>query len=239
MKVNSQVTPSLHPQRIVAIKGYDDSTAGYVDHAKDALSKTYSALASIHAARVQVSKNTAWPKDKQLLEVANFAEKNMDSILAQFDKTRKSLETAIEFTTGELAKGLNQVTTSYANEIRAHVKALPRSERAELIQGLIQSKSFDSLSAVLNAPSFLSGLEAAEHKHYIRQAQEAINPDLVKRMNVMKSALEVIDGSSVLVFGEVEKAIGAKFDLVKKVRETENASQRALILKDFGKEDLA
>ena len=51
MEINSNITPSLHPQNITSIDGYDDTTAGYVESAKAALELAYKSLGAVHSAR--------------------------------------------------------------------------------------------------------------------------------------------------------------------------------------------
>ena len=81
MEINSNITPSLHPQNITSIDGYDDTTAGYVESAKAALELAYKSLGAVHSARAKVNANSAWSKEKKILELAEFGEKNMDRIL--------------------------------------------------------------------------------------------------------------------------------------------------------------
>ena len=48
----------------------------------------------------------------------------------------------------------------------------------------------------------------------------------------MKSALSIIESRSWLVVIQTEKAIGANFDLIAKLRNEESSTRRALIIKD-------
>ena len=54
----------------------------------------------------------------------------------------------------------------------------------------------------------------------------------VESPKVMKSALSIIDSRGPLVMIQTEKAIGANFDLIAKLRNEESATRRALIIKD-------
>ena len=232
MEINSNITPSLHPQNITSIDGYDDTTAGYVESAKAALELSYKSLGAVHSARAKVNANSAWSKEKKILELAEFGEKNMDRILPVFDRTRTNLESGIKSVEQAMSESLSKTTPALAQEIRSHIKTLDRTARAELVQKLFAEKNYDVVTAIIDAPAFLSGITTEERENYKRKLHETTNPELVKRVKVMKSALSIIESRGPLVMLQTEKAIGANFDLIAKLRNEESATRRALIIKD-------
>ncbi|WP_334063387.1 hypothetical protein [Alteromonas genovensis] len=235
MEINSKISPSLHPKNITAIDGYDDTTAGYVESAKVALELAYQSLDAVHCARTTLNENNAWSKEKKIFELAEFGEKNMDKVLPVFDRARTQLESGIQSVETAINESFVKTTPALAQEIRTHIKTMDRAARSEFVRVLLSEKNFEVLTAIADAPAFLSGMGTQEHGHLKRQLQESVSPELVKRVKVMKSALTMLESRGALVHTETEKAIGARFDFIAKMRKTESATRRALMIEDHEK----
>ena len=230
MEIKPNVTPSLHPANLEAIDGYDDNTKGYVSAAVEALSAAYDGLAQIHAAKAAASKNQGWNENQQVLMVADFAEKHQTSITRKFDAAFSSLTKgieAIEATLNDPIKA-NAERSSVASEIRAHVKKLTTDERLQFLTHAHETGDIESLRAVLGAPGFLSGISESERQVRTRMLHEKQSPETSSRLKVMRSALEMLERRSGLVFGEVEKAVGAPWDKVQQLRKGQSAAENAL-----------
>jgi hypothetical protein len=76
----------------------------------------------------------------------------------------------------------------------------------------------------------LSGLSPQRQQHWTRKYRELTQPDVAKRLDVMKRALELAQKYAPLVHVETEKALGARWDVVQKLRKTSSASEQALLL---------
>ena len=85
-----------------------------------------------------------------------------------------------------------------------------------------------TLSAVLGAPSYLSGLTADAQKVYVRQMRERLMPDKAKRLRACQAAAELIMERGALVFEGLEKAVGASPQRAAELRKRHDAATRAL-----------
>lgn len=235
MKVVKGVTPSLHPENVKAIKGCDEESASYLKPVLAAFTEAYGSLSAIHEAKAEVNKNTAWTEDKKILEVAGLASKYQDRILMRFDSARTSLEAAHRAGEEALNEPVTQKSAvgAFSAEIRAHVKGLKASERLEFMLNSIKKGDDATSIAVIGAPPYLSGISDVDKLHLTRTYHKKNQPALSKRVDVMKSALILLEERTGLVFGEVQKALGANWEKVNRLRRANNATERALVLRDF------
>lgn len=104
------------------------------------------------------------------------------------------------------------------------------SEREKFISEAMRDRDTTVLNAILGAPAVLSGLSKQMLEHHTRQFHEMTNPEVASRLKVMRKALELVEQRSGLVFSEIEKALGARWDVVEKLRKTQDAAAQALLL---------
>jgi hypothetical protein len=55
-------------------------------------------------------------------------------------------------------------------------------------------------------------------------------PEQATRLRVMRDALELVEQRAGLVLTETEKALGARWNVVQKLRKTSSATEQALLL---------
>ena len=208
-EVHTNVSLSLHPKTLEALDGYGQDTAPYIASAQTALSGAYLAIESIHKARAQAQKNTALTPDAVTLRVANYAEQLQAKVLQQIDSASTNLAKSVRETESMLTTPLEQQAGagSVNTEIRNHVKALTSEERAKFLSDANAAGDEKTLTAVLGAPSYLSGLTPEMQQLYTRQFHERKHPDVAKRLGLMKATLEALEQRGPLVFPEVEKAV--------------------------------
>lgn len=228
--IKPNVTPSLHPANLEAIDGYDDSTKGYVNAAVEALSAAYAGLGQIHEAKAAASKNQAWNENQQVLMVAEFAEKQQTSITRKFDSAVASLTKGIDAMDAMLNDPVkaDAERSSVASEIRAHVKNLTYEQRQKFLSDAHDAGDTETLRAVLGAAGFLSGITEAERQLRTRLMHEKASPETSARLKVMRDARDMLLQRGGLVFGEVEKALGADWDKVQQLRKGQSAAENAL-----------
>ena len=224
-------TISLDPSSITkGIKGYEDH-AGYVQCAVDAFSNIHTGLKRLSDAREAARKNDAWTPAMQILNVSKEADKLMDSAARNFDSARGRLQAGIKSLDDSLSKPLQTAAdTVLSREVREHVKNLPNEKRMTFLNEALKKKDVKTLQAVLGAQSFLSGITDETQAHFVRAYHEQNSPEIAQRVQVMRKALELVENRSGLMFGEIEKALGAKFDTVSKLRKTHDAAEAALLL---------
>lgn len=234
MSIHANVTPSLHPDNLKAIEDYDDHTGPYINAAVEAFSTAYEGLAAVHTARAAADKNPTMNEAGKLLMVAQFAGKQQDQIGRKFDSAMLNLTKAIKATDEMLQGPLEQQAGAGTinEEIRRHVKGMDRPAREKFLREARERSDIKTLTAILGAPSFLSGCSDAEHAHYLRQHHEQKNPDAARRLSVMRKAHAMLEERGGLVHKEVEKAIGASWKKVQKLKEARDESEKAFIVKD-------
>lgn len=223
-------TLSLDPANISAIENFDDHK-GYVQCAVDAFSTIHSALQRLSDAREAAKKNGAWTEANQILVVAKEAETLQNTATRKFDAARKTLTDAIAHTDALLSKPLTTAAdNSISAEVRKYVRELPDDKRLAFMNDAMRRGDMPTLSAVLGAQPFLSGLSHQMQQHLTRTLHEKQNPEIAARLKVMRKALELVEQRGGLVLTEVEKALGARWDVVQKLRKTQDAAAQALLL---------
>lgn len=232
-QVDTRVTLSMHPETVRALDGYTDETAPFVAEVESAFRDAYVTIGKIHDATAMGKTNGVWTEAQRILAVGKVAEKEQDRLFRKFDRVAADLGRAIAFTEGELSKPLKERSGlgNLNGEVRAHAKALDRSERAAMLEDAFEQRDLDTLQAVLGAQPFLSGLSRPEHDHYLRRFHGHENPALVARLTVMRSAMVKLDRDAGLLFGQVEQAVGAP---PKTVRAIDAANDRAVAALNIG-----
>lgn len=230
MEIKPNVTPSLHPSNIAAIDGYGDDTKGYVNAAVEALSTAYDSLGKIHEAKAAASKNPAFNEHQQVLVVADFAEKHQTFVAQKFDSAVASLTKGIDAMDAMLNDPVkaNAERSSVAAEIRAHIKGLTYEQRQKFLSDAHEAGDTETLRAVLGAPGFLSGITEVERQVRTRLMHEKNSPETANRLKVMRAARDMLLQRGGLVFGEVEKALGADWAEVQRLRTRRTAAENAL-----------
>lgn len=229
MDINTKVSPSLHPAVIESIEGYNDETASHVADAVRAFTSAYTQLGKIHEFSEAIEPDTSLTDDAKLLNVADYAGSRMEAALRAMQNATDSLGKRIAHAEAELNAPLKatKATTGMTSEIRAHVKALPADERRAWFAEALESGDTASLEAVLAGPGYLSGLKQVEVDHYTRLYQEQQNPQMFRRLQVMKQASALLEERGSLVFTGAEKALGrGGFRKAQQVRERVTASQK-------------
>lgn len=224
-------TPSLDAKNIELIKGVSPDNIGYIRCAIDAFGSIHSGLQKLGDAREAAKKNGAWTESNQILVVATEATKLMERATRSFDDARKRLTDGIKTLEDSLSQPLTaKADNSISAEIRAHFKSLPSDKRTEAINAAVKAKDMATLTAVLGGPSYLSALSEEEKAHHTRSYRELTTPDIVVRVDVMRKALDMVEKRSGLIFTEIEKALGASFSTVAKLRKASSAAEAALHL---------
>lgn len=130
-------------------------------------------------------------------ELAKAAEKATERALqtigrrvAEVESHRTVLATAIEQSM-RYERGGTPFGIAVAQEIRAHVKALPEAERTAFVQNAITSGDVQTIDALLDhVPPYLSGMTAANAEMFRNHAAKALAPAESKLLESVDKALE-------------------------------------------------
>lgn len=221
----------LHPANVKRVEGYNDATAHYLAATDTAFSTAYEGLRAVHDARETAEKNPGWNEAQRLIQVDKFAKKKCEQITRTFAKTEADLRTNIAQVEKELTAPVeSRAGTSISAEIRAHVKAMATTERHTFIQQAIAGGDTTTVGALVGAPAYLSGLTVEMQKLYLRQHREMMAPELAQRLKAMQGALALIEQRVGLLFGEIDKAVGAPPQKVAELQKAQSAAIKALEL---------
>lgn len=231
--VDTRVTPALHESNVAELEGYGDDTAVFVASVAETFSDTYQTLVKLHDARAAASKNQAWTEAQQILLVAKEADKQQARLCKKFDSLSASLRKHADAVDQQLSQPLKEKAGmgSLNGEVRAYAKSLSREDRIKLVERAFVAGDTDTLQALLGAQHFLSGFIPEEHTYYARKFHEMRNPDLVRRLTVVRAALRMVEERSPLLFPQIEKVLGMRRD---KVKALERQNEDALKALKFG-----
>lgn len=226
--IDSRVTPSLHVHNVTQIDGYDESTRHLLGPTETAFSEAYVAIGKVHDARAAAKRNPVWNEAEQLIQTQNFADKMFNHVAKHFDGALNSLNRGITSLEADLTAPVEaKASYALAVEIRAHTKSLPTEERMTFIKEAITAGDARTAESILGAPAFLSGISSDMQATLTRMYHEHHQPDKSKRLKAMKGAADLIRDRSGLLFGELEKAVGASPEKVAALRAAKNSAENA------------
>lgn len=233
--VDARITPSLHPDNVKNIDGFDEQTAPYLAPTMTAFSTAYEGVRAVWAAKEAAAHNPTWNEAMQIIHTDDFAQKHFAKISKSFDVTRSNLEKGITMLEQQLAAPIeSKAAQSIAGEIRAFVRDMPTEKRHKFIQEAIDAGDEKTVSALLGAPAYLSGLDANFQQTYVRFWNERSAPEVAQRLKAMKGAKQMIEERAGLVFKELEKAVGAPPHKAAALRQAKTNAEKAFILQDLG-----
>jgi hypothetical protein len=231
--IDIRVTPSLHPINVREIDGYDADTETLLGLTEGAFAEAYQGLTEIHDARIKAAANPTWTEAQQLVQVDDFAQAQVTRITGRLDSAAANLQTVVTSIEHELTAPVeNKSAGLVSTEIRAHVKALKDKERFGFVRAAIISSDTRTATAILGAPSYLSGLTTEMQEVLTRMFHEHHSPVQAKRLKAAKGALDLIGERKQLILSEKEKAVGAPAKVIAKMRAAKLAAETAVSRRD-------
>lgn len=229
--VSTLVTPSLHPDNVKEIDGYDEQTALVLGPTVTAFDTAYQAVIAVHHAREAARTNPTWNEAQQVIHTDDLARRKLDQVTRAFDAELSRLGKAVAHLEAELTAPLvAKAADGIARDIRAHVKAMTTEQRHKFVQEALDSGDEVTMSSLLGAPSYLSGLTADFQQTYTRLWREKVAPDMAKRLKAMQGAKTMIETRAGLVFPELTKAVGAPPHKAKRLREAKTAAEKHFVM---------
>jgi hypothetical protein len=127
------------------------------------------------------------------------------------DSAVKTLMQGIKSLDESLSKPLQAgADNTISAEIRAHAKALSSEDRRALIINAMDKGDTKTLNAILGAPFYLSALDEGMQAHFTREWNIKQTPEIAKRVDVMRRALELVTTRGPLVITQIEEALGGR-----------------------------
>jgi hypothetical protein len=234
--VDTRVTPTLHSGSFKGtVVGYDDATAPYLSTTIEAFDDAVITLGKLHDARTAARANKAWTAEQAVLKVSDAAEKNQVRLSKKFDALNAALTKQVDHFEQLLTQPLEvKAALPIAKEIRAHLKELESGDRVTFLHKAIQAGDEKTISSALGAPSYLSGLTDDMSKVLTRMWHARNSPDVAHKLNAVTSARDYVQTNAPLLFGEIEKSVGANAQTVRALRAGDKRAIAALRLVETG-----
>ncbi len=208
-ETDTRISPTLHPGISGEIADYDDDTRPLLGATETAVSEAFEALKGIHNAKAAAATNPTLNEWAQLIEVDNYATKRMDKVYAAWSRTTDVLNNNIAKIEKELYAPVEQrATASMASEIRAHFAGLKDGEKMNALRKAIEAGDETTATAVLGAPSYLSGLSEELHAEYLRDWHNAQRPVEAKKVRAMRAAADMLNERYKLLTKAHREAVG-------------------------------
>lgn len=217
--IDTRITPSLHPINVRELDGYDDDTATILSSTESAFANAYQQLGKVFDASEAARSDPTLTEAAATLKAADYADRAFTGIARQFDGAAANLKVIAEGIERELSAPVeSRASNSLSAEIRAYCKSLPEGERMSFVRRAITDGDTRTATAILGAPSYLSGINGEMQAILTRMFHEHHEPLKAKRLKAARAGLDLIGERSGLVFGALEKAVGAPPAKVAKFR---------------------
>jgi len=227
-------SPALDERNITCIEGYDEFKGDF-GQALAALSSTGIGLREIDTARQKAAKNPAFTDASRLILVSQFAEKTRDQWHRAIDKSQQYLTGLADAIDKSLSTPLEASAAGpLAQEIRAHVKGLSDEQRGKFLAEAMKSGDTKTLQSVLGAPAYLSGLAPPMAQHYTRLYREATSPEAVRKLEVTRKVLAVLERAGPIAYMQTEKAMGGTFQAAGRYKSANDDAMKALEFRTRG-----
>ena len=228
LEVKTNTSISLHPATVTKIEGFSEETRGYIAGTERALHEAYSGISSVHAAMDAANKDPTLNEAARVIKVDDMAQRTFKKLAALFDAERVRLEKGIALAEEKLSAPVQAKASHFlASEVRSFVRDMPDNDRVMFIRAAIMRGDDMTATACLGGPAYLSGIPDEMHSVLLKTYHERSNPDEAARLTVMRGAKTLIEHRGGLLFGELERAVGAKPHEVNRLREAKNASDLA------------
>jgi len=232
-QIDTRVPLDFNPAVVKGLDGYSESTAHIVGETETALSEAYQGIAQVYDARAAADRNPVWNEAARIIETYNLAEKLEGKLNQRVCNARATLERYIAALEQELSAPVTtRASHPVASEIRAYAKGLSTGERMTFIRGAIAEGDEITATALLGAPSYLSGLDKKMQAMLTREFHERMNPEAAQRVRLMKAADVLLADRHSALASALEKAVGAPPAKVKALREAKSAAEKHFVLRD-------
>jgi hypothetical protein len=155
----------------------------------------------------------------------------MANLAKRFDAATANLNRVIEGLERDLSQPIEgKGVGAMASEIRSYVNSLPEGSRIGFIQKAIEAGDERTVGAVLGGVPYLSGITPEIQTMLLRLHHEKSNPRAAKQLRAAKAGLELIGERGGLLWGEMEKAVGAKQAKVQKLRAAKAAAEQSFVV---------
>lgn len=230
-EIDNRVSPSLHPEVVRAMGEYDLETEGVLAPTVTFFDEMYHAVIAVHEARQAAAKNPTWNEAQIIIETDRLAERKMAHIAKASFALLGNLEKGIAHIEAELSAPVKaKAAEGVARDIRTHAKAMGTEERHNFIKDALDSGDAETMSSLLGAPPYLSGLTKELQATYTRLWHERTSPDMAKRLRAFVGAQALIQKNMPILAKQLEKAVGAPPAKAKALRDARTAAEKHFVM---------
>lgn len=230
-EIDNRVSPSLHPDVVRAMDEYDLETEGVLAPTVTFFDEMYHAVIAVHDARQAAAKNPTWNENQVLIETDRLAERKMANLAKASFALLGNLEKGIAHIEAELSAPISaKAAATVATDIRNHAKAMNTKDRHDFIQEALESRDEVTISSILGAPSYLSGLTKELQATYTRLWHERTSPDMAKRLRAFVGAQALIQRNMPILAQQLEMAVGAPPAKAKALRDARTAAEKHFVM---------
>ncbi|MCK7543054.1 hypothetical protein MLC59_02580 [Marinobacter bryozoorum] len=183
----------------------------------------------ILAARKVALANTLQTESKNIEEFSKAHEKAFNAASGKLDNAIQYARQAITDIEQQLNAPVDAPKNAgTASDIRNHVKHLDREQRSAFVADAMANNDHETLTAILSAPAYLSGLTPAQHQHHKTEFKKRQNPELFSRLDLLKKTeARVTSAGSKLVelSGQIHNHDASK---LKAAKEADERARKAL-----------
>jgi hypothetical protein len=208
--IDTRVSIALHPSSIDAIpEASDEDVQALLQPARDALAAGYQFIASIHDVKAAAAIDPELTKEAALLRTDDHARAKMERATRAFDSVHKQFTTSINALEIGLSSAVEaKASAMVSGEIRSHFKGLDSKERIAQLEAALERRDETTLSSVLGAPGYLSGLAPELQTVMLRRFNEVRDPVAAKRLRVLIATRDAMMERGQTLLREMVKAVG-------------------------------
>ncbi len=146
----------------------------------------------------------------------------MDGATRKVDAAHQHVQTQIKATEAELSRSIPANASPLSSEVRAHAKA--QKNPIGFVSQLIADGDEQSVSAILGAPAYLSGLTNDMKAALTRAWHSKRNPALTEKLTLLQATDEHLSRAGSAFITNVEKAQGVTYKQIKQLRDAKTAA---------------
>jgi hypothetical protein len=228
--IDVRVTPTFQSANVRALKEYDSETAPIFGPVESAFDLAYRTISSIHTAREAAQNDLTLTENARIVKTADFADSLTERATRAFDYADSALRNNVAALEASLSAPVQaRAAHTISVEIRNYVRELKAQGKSAMgfVTDAINRGDHDSVSAVLGAPAYLSGMTPEEQAVLLKMYHTKANPATAKRLAAAKAAQAYLDRNSGLLWREIERGIGGDHRQVALLRKGANASKKA------------
>jgi hypothetical protein len=227
-QIDHRVTQALHTESLTVLDGYNEDSVKLIGDAVSAFWDAYVTIGKVHTAKEAAERDPTMTPEQRVLLVSKEADKQQARLLRKMDTALAYTTKAADHLERELSLPVtSKASLNVAQEIRAHAKSLD-GKQADFLRERIMAGDELTVSALLGAPSYLSGMTDDAQAVFTRMWHEQQNPTQAARLKLLRATADKIERHGPLVMLEMQKAVGAKPGDVRNIDAAHNATLAAL-----------